>query len=1084
MNPVKIVGPMAKGIGHDFVGFRKPGEVSPESRMRGQLKRGITPKQGADYENEGEGVEQDEKGNFIHSTSAVVPHHSWLKTHEELVRDAIDRGDHVPEHVMKDYPHLKQSVRKSLLLHVVKAIDKRTSGITSMFDDEASAPAVVPDADPYFVFKAIDRRGGKLNNALEFPDSTPGDLDAAQENAVRHLEAQHRAGVIHLKRLSHHAEGDLHAHYFEGDGTLHALKIAPHTGLSYPSLPYKRHKGDKVFRRYTDHSFAVKPPKTPHVKRLVLHLVHREDPSFDFNEEEHPRASAGSGHGGQFVEKPHPELDFNAPEFAPAPIPEPEAPKEPVAPTVQGMRLSELARWSEPRRINTKNGERNLRTASPTEAFWNCWRANKEKLKEHGISVSKDPRSGAWEVQWWQPLTTVQVAKKVEAIENSRATNSDRELAAPAGLNYLPYQKAGIAFGLDRNNVLIADDMGLGKTVEAIGIVNNDPTINSVLVICPASLKINWKREFDKWKTRGLSVGIADGKTMPDTDVVIVNYDILKKHHDALRTRKWDCLISDESHYLKNSKTIRATEVLGGKESTPIAARKRIFMTGTPIVNRPEELWTLVHSLDPDGLGKSWQGFMTRYAAAKQTRYGWDTSGASNLDELQQRLRSSFMIRRLKGDVLKDLPPKTRQIIELPADTPELRKALEAENAAYEQRAQVLERLAAVRDLAEASGNTAAYEDAVSHLKAAADIAFDEISKERHRLAVAKVPAVIDHIKEQLENVSKIVVFAHHYDVVDAIKAAFPAGECVEVTGRCSAEQRDRAVTDFQTKPGVKLFVGNIRAAGVGLTLTAAQTVDFAELDWTPGNVTQAEDRLHRIGQVGNVLVQHLVVDGSLDSKMAKTLVEKQANIDKALDKDGKPVDAASASALEDPVIPLSTEADRAADKAAMPGASAAKPLSERQVAAVHSGLKISARLDPDRAGMLNDQGFNAYDGTIGHSLAGSDNLSQKQAALGFKVLRKYRRQLGDIYDEIYGEEVKKGLRLRIGIRKALVRTGGKWSDSVNPGSPSRGTGIAAGPSLDRSMPILRVCGQGERYPPSEHAGKSSRRRRTGQRDP
>lgn len=142
------------------------------------------------------------------------------------------------------------------------------------------------------------------------------------------------------------------------------------------------------------------------------------------------------------------------------------------------------------------------------------------------------------------------LAAKVEAIEASRATDAQIEIPVPAGLAYLPFQKAGIAYATKRTNVLIGDEMGLGKTIQAIGIANADPEARSVLVICPASLKLNWKREWEKWDVKALTVGIANGK-LPEAQVVIINYDIIAKHRDALMARQWDLLIVDECHYPK-----------------------------------------------------------------------------------------------------------------------------------------------------------------------------------------------------------------------------------------------------------------------------------------------------------------------------------------------------------------------------------------------------------------------------------------------------------------------------------------------------------------------------------------------------
>lgn len=479
---------------------------------------------------------------------------------------------------------------------------------------------------------------------------------------------------------------------------------------------------------------------------------------------------------------------------------------------------------------------------------------------------------------------TVEQAER--SLKMSRAVSADANVPCPAGLAYLPYQIAGIAYGCERQNVLIGDEMGLGKTIQAIGIANADESSRSVLIICPASLKINWQREWRKWDTKGLSVEIADTRGLPDAEVVIVNYDIAWRLRDELRTRPWDVLIMDEAHYLKNPQAQRTHAVFGAEVDEaviePIKARRRIALTGTPIPNRPAEGWTLFHALAPQ-VFSSWYHYVTRYADAYRTPFGMEVSGASHLSELQEKLRSTMMIRRLKADVLSELPAKRRQIIEFPAD--EADPAIAAEQHALRKQEDRLAKLEAAAALAMASEDGNAYHAAVRALREGRRAAFTEMAKMRHETALAKVPAVVSHLKDAMEgNRDKLIVFAHHKDVIDAMADAMQEVGVVQVTGDTPMAARQDAVDAFQNDPEVRLFIGNIQAAGVGLTLTASPHVVFAELDWVPGNMTQAEDRAHRIGQKNAVLVQHLVLDGSLDARLARTLIEKQAVLDQALD--------------------------------------------------------------------------------------------------------------------------------------------------------------------------------------------------------
>ena len=450
------------------------------------------------------------------------------------------------------------------------------------------------------------------------------------------------------------------------------------------------------------------------------------------------------------------------------------------------------------------------------------------------------------------------------ALAASRATHAATAVPAPPGLDYLPYQKAGIAYAMSRRDTLIADEMGLGKTIQAIGVINSDPSVNRVLVICPASLKLNWRRELQRWLTPPMGIAIANGGSFPEADVVVINYDILGKHRAAIDQVQWDILVVDESHYLKSEKAQRTALVLGrwhrepAKIVRPIEARRRLFLTGTPILNRPKELWTLIQALNVQGMGR--QGFMkfaTRYCAATKTRWGWNFDGASNLEELQEGLRASVMVRRLKADVLAELPKKRRQVVVLPVADLTTANVVAAELATYER-----------------------LEEAGLQESGAA---FTELAALRHATALAKVPAVIDYLQLLLESADKVVVFAHHRDVIALLQERF--GEtAVSLTGETSLRDRQAAVDRFQGDPDCQLFIGSIQAAGVGLTLTAAQVAVFVESDWVPGNVTQAEDRLHRIGQKGSVLVQHLVLDNSLDSRMARVITDKQAVLDQVLD--------------------------------------------------------------------------------------------------------------------------------------------------------------------------------------------------------
>lgn len=654
------------------------------------------------------------------------------------------------------------------------------------------------------------------------------------------------------------------------------------------------------------------------------------------------------------------------------------------------MDIAEFLKWTEPKKVNTREGAKLLRTAAPTEPFWSLWRADKFNLKSKGISVGKDPQTQEWQVCWWQPLSAEEVAKANESIEASQATNCDLDFPVPAGLSYLPYQKAGIAYAQSHQNVLIADEMGLGKTIQAIGVINTTPDAKKILVICPASLRLNWKREIEKWSIRRFSVEIATSAGVPDSDIVIVNYDILAKLSNALKATEWDLLISDESHYLKNPRAQRTQAVLGDRNTSPIPAKRRVFLTGTPILNRPIELFPLLQLLDPSGLGKSVTSFGKRYCAGVQSQYGWDFSGASNLDELQARLRSTVMVRRLKADVLSDLPAKRRQVIEFSVNGGA--EAVLAEQKAYAAHQDRLAQLKADVEAAKLGDNEEDYRKAISALSAGYEVSFEEMASIRHEVALAKIPYIVEHVTDALDG-GPVILFAHHKDVVSALKNQFP--DAVVLTGDTPLVERQAAVDAFQNGQ-TNLFIGTIKAAGVGLTLTRSAHVIFAELDWVPGNISQAEDRAHRIGQTNSVLIQHLVLEGSLDAQMAKTLIEKQEIIERAVDNGGLIV--------AEPLLPINVDLPAETEVKSSPSWNNHPTVPQTLSEAIHEALKILAGVC-DGAVEHDGVGFNGADTHFGRSLAARRSLTARQALAGQKLLKKYKRQLPqDLYQTIFGE--------------------------------------------------------------------------------
>lgn len=440
-------------------------------------------------------------------------------------------------------------------------------------------------------------------------------------------------------------------------------------------------------------------------------------------------------------------------------------------------------------------------------------------------------------------------------------------------LDYRHFQKEAIAFMTRQKSTLLADEMGLGKTIEAIGVINaTDP--ERVLIVCPAFLRLNWKHELERWLIRfkDRPIELVDDKTYyklraKDSYIGIVSYTSLDKYHNVLSEIPWDVVIGDEAHKIKNPDSLQS------RAFRKIKADRRILMTGTPILNRVSELWPMLDWLNPGQWDAGQETFASRW------------SHPEGMDHLNRLLTDRIMLRRRKREVLKELPPKQRQVIEFPLDgileravKEEMRQceALEARRLALEQ---------AVED-AQLLKTDAEYRQALTNLREWRIQRRAALSKIRHATARSKEPFVTRQIKLLLENEGKVICFAYHRDIVERIAKHF-GKSAVFMHGETSMKERDRLVRQFQTDPETRLFVGGIGSSGQGITLTAASTVVFAELDWTPANLTQCEDRAHRIGQdADSVLCQYLVADGSIDARLATYLVLKQDIIDRTIDGD------------------------------------------------------------------------------------------------------------------------------------------------------------------------------------------------------
>ncbi|XP_063939344.1 uncharacterized protein LOC108199432 [Daucus carota subsp. sativus] len=445
----------------------------------------------------------------------------------------------------------------------------------------------------------------------------------------------------------------------------------------------------------------------------------------------------------------------------------------------------------------------------------------------------------------------------------------------------LPFQREGVRFALQHGGrVLLADEMGLGKTLQAIAVTTCVRDSWPVLVLTPSSLRLHWASMIQQWlnlpssdilvvlsqcsgsNKAGFTIIPSNRKGTVRLDGVfnIISYDIVPKLQDTLMASDFKVVIADESHFLKNAQAKRTSAAL------PILkkAQYAILLTGTPALSRPIELHKQLEALYPD-VYKNVHEYGNRYC--KGGVFGL-YQGASNHEELHNLIKATVMIRRLKKDVLTELPMKRRQQVFLDLSEKDMRQI----NALFRELEVVKIKVKASQSKEEAES----LKFTEKHL----------INKIYTDSAEAKIPAVLDYLGTVIEAGCKFLIFAHHQPMIDAIHQFFLKKKvgCIRIDGGTPAASRQALVTEFQEKDSISAAVLSIRAAGVGLTLTAASTVIFAELSWTPGDIIQAEDRAHRIGQVSAVNVYYLLANDTVDDIIWDVLQSKLENLGQMLD--------------------------------------------------------------------------------------------------------------------------------------------------------------------------------------------------------
>lgn len=444
---------------------------------------------------------------------------------------------------------------------------------------------------------------------------------------------------------------------------------------------------------------------------------------------------------------------------------------------------------------------------------------------------------------FWLPKVSIIKTHKTEKVEIDYSKYSNRPP--------LNHQKEAIEKLVGTKRFILADDMGLGKTTSTI-IAALETKAKKILILCPASLKINWMREIQNYTDR--SVYICEGKNFSDEhDFVIVNYDIIKNFYDIKNKEdspiykvNFDLIIIDEAHYLQNAQAQRTKLVNSFAKRT----ERLWLLTGTPMTSRPINYYNLLNLIESP-VAQNWMAYAIRYCEGYQFRIGgnrkvWNVNGASNLDELRDRT-SKQILRRLKEDVL-DLPDK---II-----TPVY---LRLKSRLYE----------------ELMGEYYDWYRTKKEESSSLTLQFSKLTKVRQIIATEKISSTIELAENIVEQGKKVIIFTNFTDSLERIVEHF-GKQCVFVDGSSSKIARQNSVDRFQDDEKIKVFVGNIKAAGVGLTLTAAQAVIMNDLSFVPSDHSQAEDRAYRYGQNSNVSVYYPIFENTIEGAIYDILSKKK----------------------------------------------------------------------------------------------------------------------------------------------------------------------------------------------------------------
>jgi len=432
-------------------------------------------------------------------------------------------------------------------------------------------------------------------------------------------------------------------------------------------------------------------------------------------------------------------------------------------------------------------------------------------------------------------------------------------------INFRPHQIEGAAFLKGRRFALLADEMGVGKTAQVILAAK---AMQRILIVCPATAKLNWKREFIKFS--GRDAFVVGQKKQPTSNIVITNYHQVVNKLSKYRSIEWDVVIFDESHFVKEP-TANRTHALFGKNGLIHKCKQIWCLSGTPAPNHAGELWVLLYTFGYTEL--SYEGFVNRYCTTAHVRRKYAAlsitgTNTATSHEIKPLLKQ-FSLRRMLSDVAKDVPPMSFNTVAVETsydplkDFPEMKEKLQEEW-------KILRSKIDMDDMAVSD----------EKLLDTMTVLAPSISSLRRYHGLKKVPVCTEIIEQELTDnaYEKIIIFAIHTDVINMIVKKLKKFKPAIINGKVSEKKRDKAIQDFQHNPECRVFVGNILSAGTAINLDAANQVAFIESDWVPGNNQQAAGRARRLTQTLPVVCRFFSLPG-FDDRLASALARKTQEI-------------------------------------------------------------------------------------------------------------------------------------------------------------------------------------------------------------